>query len=95
MQVWQVCQNCLANVGESGESCNFPKKAILASASTRQKLIFFAEYSHSQNSPASSYCLVIPPFHPIYDIFDKFSISKQFLNKKAFLRTMDGKFKEI
>ncbi len=55
--VWQVLQNGLANVGESGESCKFPKKVILASASTCQKWIFFVGYLHMLNLGTSSHCL--------------------------------------
>jgi hypothetical protein len=51
----------LANVGESGESCIFPKMAILASTRTRQKRRIFGEYSNSLNSPASGHCLVLTP----------------------------------
>ncbi len=45
---------------ESGESCIFPKMALLASSPTCQKRQIFGEYSNSTNSPANGHCLVFP-----------------------------------
>jgi hypothetical protein len=50
-------QNRLANVGESGESGTFPKKAILASTQICQKWQISGEYSNSINLLSSGHCL--------------------------------------
>jgi hypothetical protein len=51
-------QHSLANVGESGESDTFPKKAILASTRIHQKWQISGEYSNSLNLLASGHSLV-------------------------------------
>jgi hypothetical protein len=49
--------NGLANVSESGESCIFPKMAILASTRTPPKQQIFGEYLNWLNSLASGHSL--------------------------------------
>ena len=54
----ESAQNRLANVGKSGESGTFLKKAILASTRIRQKWRISGKYSNSINSLSSGHCLV-------------------------------------
>jgi hypothetical protein len=51
--------NRLANVGKSGESGTFPKKAILVSTQICQKWQISGEYSNLLNSLASDHSLKI------------------------------------
>jgi hypothetical protein len=51
-------QHGLANVGKSGESDTFLKKAILVSTQIHQKWQISGEYSNLLNSLASGYSLI-------------------------------------
>jgi hypothetical protein len=60
--------NGLEKVGKSGESCIFPKMAILASTRTPQKQRIFGEYSNLLNSLASGHSLKEMQTKPTFSI---------------------------